>query len=73
MIHLADPDSPEKTILLGENEQFVSFIEKNPMTSNASISFILNIDGVMNLQTYVYRKPYEKKEFDNDIYWSKKN
>ena len=43
------------------------------MTRNASISFILNIGGVMNLQTYEYSKPYEKKEFDNDIYWSKKN
>ena len=73
MVHLADPDSMRKTISLGENEEFVSFVEKYPSTSNVSISFLLRIDGSINLQTYEYSKPYEKKQFDDDIYWSKKN
>ena len=40
------------------------------MTCNVSISFIVKIDGVINLKTYEYSKPYEKKEFDDDVYWS---
>ena len=40
------------------------------MTSSVSLSFIVKTDGVINIQTYEYSKPYEKKEFDDDVYWS---
>ena len=76
MVHLADPDlgtNRKNFIHLGENEEFVSFVERSPMSCNASISCLLKIDGVINLRTYEYSKPFEKKEFKNDIYWLKKN
>ena len=73
MVHLADPESSKKTIVLDENEEFISFIEKYPTSSNVSISYIVKTDGVINLQTFEYSNPYEKKEFDDDVYFYKKN
>ena len=44
MSHLADPDASNKTIPLKKGEEFIGFIEKYPIASNASISFLLKIE-----------------------------
>ena len=41
MTHLADPDAQSKNFMLQNGEEFVAFVDKFPLSSNASISFIL--------------------------------
>ena len=70
MTHLADPDATNRTIILKDDEEFVSFVEKFPVTGNASFSFIIRINGVVCLRTYEYDKPFQKKDFDDDAFWT---
>ena len=70
MIHLADPDFPRKSYMLERGEEFIAFVDQAPKTGNASIMFLLDLGQKISLKNLKYIKPYEKKEFTNDTYWS---
>ena len=71
MVHLADPDAPKRIYQLQENESFITFVDRFPENSNATISFLISSmqgQGDEKTESIVYRtcdysKPFEKKDF----------
>ena len=70
MVHLADPDAQERIYRLPDGQEFLTFVDQFPITMDAKISFLVKKrEGEIILRTCSYIRPYEKKNFTDNVYW----